>query len=62
MLTLCKSLSNKFINRKLIKKGAYIAVSKTNLESFNIYEDYKIIVCTAHFHLIHDFPKIKAQT
>ena len=62
MLTLCKSLSNIFVSCKLTKTGARIAVSKTNLGSFNIYDSYKVVVYTAHFHLIHDFPKLKART
>ena len=48
-----------FVNCKLIKTSACIAVSKTNLGSSNINDGYKVVVCTAHFHLIHDFPRIK---
>ena len=62
MFILCKSLSNIFVNCKLIKTGACIAVSKTNFGSLNINDGYKVVVCTAHFHLIYEFPKIKAQT
>ena len=61
MFTLSKSLSNIFVNCKLIKKGACIAVCKANLGSFNINDAYKVVVCTAHFDLIYDFPKIKAK-
>ena len=49
MITLWKFLTNIFVHCKLIKKGAYIAASITNLGSFNIYESYKIKVCTVHF-------------
>ena len=62
MFTFFKSLSNIFVNCKLIKKGARIAICKTDLGFFNIYHADHVLVCTAHFHLIHDFPKIKART
>lgn len=61
MLTLYKSLLDIFVKCKLVKKGAYIVVSKTNLGYVNIHEGYKILLSTAHFHLINDFIKIKAR-